>query len=358
LAPVIKELEKHPDEIISKVCVTAQHREMLDPFLEFFNIKTEYDLDIINDDQTLFEITTNILIKLKDVLDAERPDIALVQGDTTTSFIASLAAYYLKIKIGHIEAGLRSCDKYNPFPEEMNRKLIDMMADLFFVPTESAKSNLLREGVDESRIFLTGNTVIDALITALRDKRLSDRALPIEIKESRRLIFVTGHRRESFGEGLENICQALRQIAGLNDEVEIVYPVHLNPNVQKTVSRILGGIDRIHLIKPLDYFLFVKMMKRAYMILTDSGGVQEEAPYLDKPVLVMRNVTERPEVIEAGAAKLVGTKPESIAGEAQRLLTDKEEYFRMASAPNPYGDGRAAEKIIKILIEDSEKNEN
>ena len=352
LAPVIKEMAKHSNKIVSKVCITAQHREMLDPFLQLFGIQPDYDLNLMKPNQTLFDITVNALSSLKDVLEAERPDIVLVQGDTTTAFATSLAAFYLKIKVGHVEAGLRSGKKYNPFPEEINRKFIDHLADLHFAPTETAKRNLLMEGIKENTIFITGNTVIDALLMVLNQD--NEKSLPdLPLKRSTKLILVTGHRRESFGEDLENICRALRRIAQLNDDVEIVYPVHLNPNVQEPVRRILDSIERVHLIEPLDYAAFVQLMNKAYLILTDSGGIQEEAPSLGKPVLVMRNATERPEVIEVGAAKLVGTYEDSIVNETMKLLRDNEEYNRMAQAPNPYGDGKAAERIVKILLEGS-----
>ena len=353
LAPVIKELKRHSDKIASKVCVTAQHREMLDPFLKLFDIKPDYDLDIMKRDQTLFDITANSLSGLKGVLEAERPDIVLVQGDTTTAFAASLAAYYLKVKIGHVEAGLRSSNKYDPFPEEINRRLIDHLADSHFAPTRTTQENLLKEGIAEDTIFVTGNTVVDALFMVLDKARGENHLEDLSIKDGNRLILVTGHRRESFGRGLEDICRALKQITELNDDVEIVYPVHLNPNVQEPVHRILDGLDRVHLIKPLNYVSFVQLMDKAYLILTDSGGIQEEAPSLGKPILVMRNATERPEVIEAGAAKLIGTLSETIVGATMELLGNREEYDRMAELPNPYGDGEAARRIVKILMEES-----
>ena len=353
MAPVVKELERH-SEITSKVCVTAQHREMLDPFLKLLKLSPDYDLDIMEQDQTLFDVTTKALSGIKDVLETEQPNIVLVQGDTTTAFAASLAAFYLKVKIGHVEAGLRSGDKYNPFPEEINRRLIDHLADLHFAPTNTAKEHLLKEGIAGDTVFVTGNTVIDALFSVLSQEfRIeSQEFLPGSglLTCNSRLILVTGHRRESFGKGVENICQALQRIAELNDDVEIVYPVHLNPNVREPVNRILGGLNRVHLTQPLDYVSFIRLMDKAYLILTDSGGIQEEASSLGKPVLVMRNATERPEAIEVGAAKLVGTSPSSIVKETTRLLNDEQEYRRMAQAPNPYGDGHAAEKIVKILM--------
>lgn len=349
LAPVIKELEQHPG-VASKVCVTAQHREMLDPFLKLFEIKPDYDLDIMQPNQSLFDVTAKALLGLKDVLDAERPDIILVQGDTTTAFAAALAAFYLKIRVGHVEAGLRTENKYNPFPEEINRRLVTHLADFHFAPTERARANLLAEGVRDEAICVTGNTVVDALLMTLERTRGQDPLPDLPIEPDRRLLLVTAHRRESFGEGLINICRALKEIAESTDDVEIVYPVHLNPNVRATVQRELRGIERVHLMPPLDYVSFVHLMSRAYLILTDSGGIQEEAPSLGKPVLVMREATERPEAIEAGVAKLVGTAPQRIVGETLRLLKDGEEYNRMARARNPFGDGHAAKRIVDVLL--------
>jgi UDP-N-acetylglucosamine 2-epimerase (non-hydrolysing) len=351
LASVIKELERHPERLVSRVCVTAQHRQMLDPFLKFFGIKSDYDLNVMEQNQTLFDVTTKILLSLKEILMTERPDVVLVQGDTTTAFAASLAAFYSKVRIGHIEAGLRSGDKYNPFPEEINRRLVDHLSDLHFAPTETARQYLLKEGIEDKTIFITGNTVIDTLLMILDGTKGSNYLKDLPVKDGNRLILVTAHRRESFGEGIENICYALRRIVELNHDVEIIYPVHLNPNVQRPVNQILGDLDRVHLMEPLDYVIFVQLMNKAYLILTDSGGIQEEAPSLGKPVLVMRNSTERPEVIEAGAARLVGTTPDSIISETQRLLNDVEEYNKMSHSPNPYGDGKAAQRIVKVLVE-------
>ena len=356
LAPVIKELEKHP-EIVSRVCVTAQHREMLDQVLSLFDINPDWDLDLMRDDQNLFDITADGLRALEKVLKEEKPDIVLVQGDTTTAFVASLAAYYLKIKIGHVEAGLRTSDKYSPFPEEINRRLVDALCDLWFAPTERARQNLLAEGVLEEKVFVTGNTVIDALFLVLGQASrvnsklaLTDFGLPTS---DSRLILVTGHRRESFGEGFEHICKGLRKIVEHYDDVQIVYPVHLNPNVREPVYRILGEIENIYLIEPLEYDRFAFLMNQAYLILTDSGGIQEEAPSLGKPVLVMREKTERPEAIEAGTAKLIGTDSERIFTETQQLLDDQVEYEKMAKAANPFGDGRAAARIVELLLRDA-----
>jgi len=356
LAPVIKELEKHP-EFDSRVCVTAQHREMLDQVLSLFDINPDWDLDLMRDDQNLFDITADGLRALEKVLKEEKPAIVLVQGDTTTAFVASLAAYYLKIKIGHVEAGLRTSDKYSPFPEEINRRLADALCDLWFAPTEWARQNLLREGVPQEKVFVTGNTVIDALFLVLGQASrvnsklaLTDFGLPTS---DSRLILVTGHRRESFGEGFEHICKGLRKIAEHYDDVQIVYPVHLNPNVREPVYRILGEIENIYLIEPLEYDRFAFLMNQACLILTDSGGIQEEAPSLGKPVLVMREKTERPEAIEAGTAKLIGTDSERIFTETQQLLGDQVEYEKMAKAANPFGDGRAAARIVELLLRDA-----
>ncbi|MEN3009737.1 MAG: UDP-N-acetylglucosamine 2-epimerase (non-hydrolyzing), partial [Candidatus Bipolaricaulaceae bacterium] len=351
LAPVIFELKRHP-KVISRVCVTAQHREMLDPFLRLFNIDPDYDLNIMQPNQTLFDITARALYGLKDVLESERPDIVLVQGDTTTAFAAALATFYLKIPIGHVEAGLRTSDKYQPFPEEINRRLISHLADLHFAPTERAKANLLAEGIPPARIHVTGNTVIDALLFILERTRDQD-VLPPELARlppDRKIILVTAHRRENFGKGLENICIALRRIVQEAPEVEIVYPVHLNLNVRAVALRLLAGIERVRLLDPLDYVAFVHLMARSYFILTDSGGIQEEAPTLKKPVLVLRDTTERPEVLEVGAAKLVGTNPNKIVSETLNLLRNPREYDRMANAGNPFGDGQAAIRIVKSLL--------
>ena len=357
LAPVIKELEKNP-EIVSRICVTAQHRQMLDQVLQLFEINPDFDLDLMREDQSLFDITASILQNLEEVLKEERPDIVLVHGDTTTAFVASLAAYYFKIKIGHVEAGLRTYDKYNPFPEEINRRLVDVLCDLWFSPTKNAKQNLLREGAPDDKIFVTGNTVIDALLWVTKHqaspavqegmkRQLYDK-FDVSL-DARRVILVTGHRRESFGEGFENICQGLKKIAEHNPDIQIIYPVHLNPSVRGPVFRILGDTTNVHLIEPLDYALFVFLMNRAYIILTDSGGIQEEAPSLGKPVLVMREKTERPEAIEAGTAKLIGTDCERIFTETQQLLDDQVEYEKMSMATNPFGDGNAAERIVQVL---------
>ena len=358
MAPVIKELGKYPDKFKTIVCVTAQHREMLDQVLNLFDIKPDYDLDIMKPRQDLYGVTSEILLKLKDLFRQIKPDLILVQGDTTTTFAASLAAFYERIEIGHIEAGLRTHNKHQPFPEEMNRHLTSVLADYHFAPTEKAKHHLLEEGVRENHVYVTGNTVIDALLWILKkqsgpeeQKRMREYFLKTFglANSHQQFILVTAHRRESFGEGFENICQAIKEIALRNPDVQIVYPVHLNPNVQEPVYRIIGGVERIHLIEPLEYEPFVYLMNQSFFILTDSGGIQEEAPSLGKPVLVMREVTERPEAVEAGTARLVGSKKESIVREAQKLLDDPEEYQRMASKKNPYGDGKASERIVDLL---------
>ena len=358
MAPVIRELKSRPDLFQSIVCVTAQHRHMLDQVLNLFNIVPDHDLDIMKPGQDLFDITCNVLQGLKLVLEAERPDIVLVHGDTTTTFSASLAAYYCRIPVGHIEAGLRTGNKYAPFPEEINRRITGTLSDLHFAPTETARQNLLREGIPALTIHVTGNTVIDALLTVV--ERISNDATIRDemekrfsfIDSSKRLILVTGHRRENFGEGFENICHALAEIAEQHPGVEILYPVHLNPNVQKPVKRFLGGgkYKNVHLISPVDYLPFVYLMNRSYLIITDSGGVQEEAPSLGKPVLVMRETTERPEALEAGTVKLVGTDRQKIVQEVNLLLNNAEVYQSMRMAHNPYGDGKAALQISTALM--------
>ena len=368
LAPVIKLLQDQNSQFSVRVCVTAQHRQMLDQVLDLFVIVPNYDLDVMTEDQDLYDITARALSGIKPVLDEERPDLVLVQGDTTTTFMASLAAYYLKIPIGHVEAGLRTYDRYHPFPEEMNRHMTAVLADYHFAPTKRALANLLQEGIPEDRVWVTGNTAIDALLWVDSQQRSPQRRQSLKRyfldqwqldAECQKLILVTAHRRESFGEEFKNICQALSEIASRNPQIIIVYPVHPNPNVRTAVSEVLGeGAGRrngrkapgnIYLIDPLDYDPFVYLMSRSHIILTDSGGIQEEAPSLGKPVLVMRNTTERPEGIEAGNAKLVGTDPQRIVEETQRLLEDEMAYRGMASRRNPYGDGHSAEQIVGVL---------
>lgn len=353
MAPVIREFQKYKYDIDLVICITAQHREMLDEVLRVFQITPNYDLDVMLKSQSPFEITSKVLIGIREVLLQEKPDIVLVQGDTTTTFSTALSAYYLKIPIGHIEAGLRTHDMYNPFPEELNRKMTSALSSYHFVPTESAKHNLLREGVDSKTIFLTGNTVIDALFWIIdntgdiREKLVQ--SLPFLRSTTRRIILTTAHRRESFGAPLRNILTALRILVERNYNIEIVYPLHPNPNVQETAREVLSNIERIHLIESLSYASFVHLMKEAYLILTDSGGIQEEAPSLGKPVLVMRSKTERPEALEAGTAKLVGTDVNRIVEATEKLLEDKCEYKRMANIRNPFGDGKASARIAEIV---------
>ena len=354
MAPLVHALAKDP-HFEAKVCVTAQHREMLDQVLNLFSIVPDYDLNIMSPGQGLTEITCRILQGLKPVLESFKPDVVLVHGDTTTTAAASLAAFYQRIPVGHVEAGLRTGDLYSPWPEEANRTLTGHLAMYHFAPTENSRQNLLRENLSDKRIFVTGNTVIDALFW-VRDRVMNDKALNTDLSlrfpflnSGKKMILVTGHRRESFGQGFEKICHALAEIAASNPDVQIVYPVHLNPNVSEPVNRILGHIDNVMLIEPQEYLPFVWLMNHAWLILTDSGGIQEEAPSLGKPVLVMRETTERPEAIDAGTVRLVGTDSQRIVDEVTRLLRDEEEYQRMNRAHNPYGDGRACERILSAL---------
>ncbi len=351
MAPLIKEFQKE-DSFDVKVCVTAQHREMLDQVLDFFDVSPDYDLNIMKPNQSLFDITANTLKGLESVLDEFKPDLIFVQGDTTTAFVGALAGFYKKTKIAHIEAGLRSHNKYSPFPEEMNRVLAGHLADYHFAPTERAKENLFNENIKEN-VYVVGNTVIDALFLGLEIIKEQGEEQYYKhfdfIDFSKRIILVTGHRRESFGEPFENICYALKEIADNYKDVEIVYPVHLNPNVREPVNRILRGMKNIHLIEPLSYPYLIWLMSQSYLVLTDSGGIQEEAPSLGKPVLVMREVTERVEGIEAGTAKLVGTDKENIIKEVSTLLEYKNEYNKMSIATNPYGDGKASVRIKDII---------
>lgn len=367
MAPVVKALQQRRDIFNPLVCVTAQHRQMLDQVLNIFDIVPDYDLDIMQPGQDLFDVTCNVLQRLKPVLERERPDMVLVHGDTTTTMAAALACYYCGISVGHVEAGLRTHNKNSPFPEEINRKLAGALTDLHFAPTELARQNLLREGVEESSIHVTGNTVIDALFTVvekIRNPEFADKITTDLISmyptlitslgnpipsDGPRIILVTGHRRENFGDGFENICHALRGISADYPDVQIVYPVHLNPQVQEPVRRILSGCTNIHLIYPLDYLPFIYLMNKSYLILTDSGGVQEEAPSLGKPVLVMRDTTERPEAVNAGTVKLVGTNYEAIIRNVANLLENVDAYEVMSLAVNPYGDGHACGRIIEAL---------
>ncbi|WP_159737472.1 non-hydrolyzing UDP-N-acetylglucosamine 2-epimerase [Vibrio atypicus] len=354
MAPLVKELDGAVG-IEAKVCVTAQHREMLDQVLDLFNIKPDFDLDIMKTGQSLNDVTSRILLGLRPILQEFKPDIVLVHGDTATTLSASLAAYYEQVSIGHVEAGLRTGNIYSPWPEEGNRKLTGALSSLHFAPTQGSANNLLAENIDQTNVSITGNTVIDALML-VKQRLVEDSDLAETLNHlfpmldpNKKLILVTGHRRESFGGGFERICESLAEIAENNPESQIIYPVHLNPNVQEPVNRILKGIDNIYLIEPQDYLPFVYLMDRSYLILTDSGGIQEEAPSLGKPVLVMRETTERPEAVEAGTVKLVGTDKATIISEVNRLIKDEEAYTKMSKAHNPYGDGQACNRIIGAI---------
>lgn len=350
MAPVIKALRVCPDcfqEV--QVCLTAQHRELLDQVIRVFDIAVDYDLNLMAPDQSLHEVTSRVLTGVGGVLDAARPNVVLVHGDTTTSFTAALAAYYRKTRIGHVEAGLRTYDKMRPFPEEMNRRLADVLCDYHYAPTQSARENLLRENIPADSVLVTGNTVIDALLYAAARPYCFNDALLDRAGRERRLLLVTAHRRESFGEPFREMCRAIADLAAQNADLEVIYPVHPNPNVRRVTGEILADRERIHLIDPLEYLPFVHLLKKATIVLTDSGGIQEEAPSLGKPVLVMREVTERPEAIEAGTALLVGTRRDTIVNAVQRLLDDTSAYEAMANAVNPYGDGKASERIAGHL---------
>ena len=358
MAPLVKEFQKDTEHFETKVCVTAQHRQMLDQVLEVFGITPDYDLNIMAPNQDLYDITSKVLLGLRDVLKDFAPDVVLVHGDTTTSMAASLAAFYRQIAVAHVEAGLRTYDMLSPWPEEMNRQVTDRICTYYFAPTGQSRQNLLRENIEEKKIFVTGNTVIDALLMAvdiIATKTGMEEQIHKEIQEKgytvgeRDYILVTGHRRENFGEGFLHICKAIRELASKYPDIDIVYPVHLNPNVQKPVYELLSGLDNVFLISPLDYLPFIYAMQHSILLLTDSGGVQEEAPSLGKPVLVMRNTTERPEAVEAGTVKLVGTDAETIVGNVVELLRNKELYKRMSETHNPYGDGQACERIVNAL---------
>ena len=358
MAPLVKALQKDTEHFETRVCVTAQHRQMLDQVLEVFGITPEYDLNIMAPNQDLYDITAKVLMGLREVLKDFRPDTVLVHGDTTTSMAASLAAFYMQIPVGHVEAGLRTYNMLSPWPEEMNRQVTDRICIYYFAPTEQSKKNLLQENIDEKKIFITGNTVIDALLMAvdiISSTPGMEEKIAKEFQEkgytvgNREYILVTGHRRENFGEGFLHICKAIKELAALHPDMDIVYPVHLNPNVQKPVYELLSGVDNVYLISPLDYLPFIYAMQHSTLLLTDSGGVQEEAPSLGKPVLVMRDTTERPEAVEAGTVKLVGTDAEAIVSNVTALLQDKEMYKRMSETHNPYGDGQACERIMVAL---------
>ncbi|MEH3086151.1 MAG: UDP-N-acetylglucosamine 2-epimerase (non-hydrolyzing) [Xylophilus ampelinus] len=357
MAPVVQGLQAAAPDLQTVVCVTAQHRQMLDSVLQLFEIVPDHDLDVMRPGQDLTDVTCHILQGLRRVLDAERPDLVLVHGDTTTTLAASLAAYYARVPVGHVEAGLRTGNKLAPYPEEVNRMVTGAVADIHFAPTTASRDNLLREGVRPDAIHVTGNTVIDALVSVVAKLRPGS-ALAAQLDErfgfldpAKRLVLVTGHRRENFGAGFENICNALADIAAAHADVEIVYPVHLNPNVRRPVEQILAArrLANVHLIEPVDYLPFVYLMQRSHLIVTDSGGVQEEAPSLGKPVLVMRETTERPEAVAAGTVRLVGTGRASIVDHATRLLTDADLYRDMSQAHNPYGDGHAVERIVRAI---------
>ena len=358
MAPLVKALQKDTEHFETRVCVTAQHRQMLDQVLEVFGVTPEYDLNIMAPNQDLYDITAKVLLGLREVLKDFRPDTVLVHGDTTTSMAASLAAFYMQIPVGHVEAGLRTYNMLSPWPEEMNRQVTDRICTYYFAPTEQSRANLLQENIDAKKIFITGNTVIDALLMAVdiistaagvkekMAKELQEKGYTVGDRE---YILVTGHRRENFGDGFLHICKAIKELAALHPEMDIVYPVHLNPNVQKPVYELLSGLSNVYLISPLDYLPFIYAMQHSTLLLTDSGGVQEEAPSLGKPVLVMRDTTERPEAVEAGTVKLVGTNAEAIVSNVTALLLDKEMYKRMSETHNPYGDGQACERIIAAL---------
>lgn len=347
MCPLVNELKKR-EELQTVVCVTGQHRQMLDMVLEAFDVTPEYDLSIMKDKQTLFDVTTNILNRIKEVLEKEKPDVVLVHGDTSTTFVTALACFYLQIPVGHVEAGLRTYNIYSPYPEEFNRQAVSIISKFNFAPTELSKQNLLKEGKNPESIYVTGNTAIDALITTVR----ADYTHPeLEWAMGSRLIMITAHRRENLGEPMRHMFQAIRRVMDEHPDVKAIYPIHMNPVVREIADEFLGGDDRIHIIEPLDVLDFHNFLSRSYLILTDSGGIQEEAPSLGKPVLVMRDTTERPEGIAAGTLKLVGTEEEIIYNEFSRLLSEKEEYEAMSKASNPYGDGHACERIADILEE-------
>ncbi len=363
MAPLVKAFENYQSDFDTKVCVTAQHREMLDQVLDIFEIHPAYDLDLMKKNQDLYDVTSNILLSFKEVLDDFSPDLVLVHGDTTTTFSVSLSCYYKKIAVGHVEAGLRTGNIYSPWPEEVNRKLTGVIANYHFAPTEKSKENLLKENVHSDQIVVTGNTVVDALFLALNKieqnnslkQRLAletETVLPNVNLEKDKIVLITGHRRENFGEGFRNICAAIKELANKFKETTFVYPVHLNPNVKGPVNELLTGISNVRLIAPLGYLSFIHLMSKSYLILTDSGGIQEEAPSLGKPVLVMRDTTERPEAVTAGTVKLVGTDKNLIISEVSKLIEDSAYHEQMSEAVNPYGDGKACKRIIAHLKRD------
>ena len=352
MCPLVLEMSKYPDYIEPIVAVTAQHREMLDQVLELFNIKPDYDLNIMASGQTLYDITTRALTGLKEVIEEAKPDMVLVHGDTTTTFAGALAAFYAQVPVGHVEAGLRTGNKYSPYPEEMNRKLTGSIADMHFAPTSTSKANLLKENVNPETILVTGNTVIDALETTVKaDYKFADAEFNKIFARGNRLILMTTHRRENLGEPMRNVYKALRKVLETHSDVEAIFPVHKNPKVREIVQEELGGLDRVHLIEPMDYEPFANLMGKVDIVLTDSGGIQEEAPALGKPVLVLRDTTERPEAVDAGTVKLIGTEYEDVLRETNLLLDDAEHYKKMAEATNPYGDGKACERIIRAILQ-------
>lgn len=351
MCPLVLEMKKYSDFIEPVVAVTAQHREMLDQVLELFAIKPDYDLNIMTSGQTLYDVTTRALMGLKDVMEEAKPDIVLVHGDTTTTFAGALAAFYAQIPVGHVEAGLRTGDKYSPYPEEMNRKLTGSIADMHFAPTATSKGNLLKENVPADNILITGNTVIDALqVTVKKDYVFADDEFNKVFEKGSRLILMTTHRRENLGEPMRHVYKALKTVLETHKDVEAIFPVHKNPKVREIVKEELGHLDRVHLIEPMDYEPFANLMAKVDIVLTDSGGIQEEAPALGKPVLVLRDTTERPEAVEAGTVKLIGTEYEDVLHETNLLLDDVEHYRSMAEAANPYGDGKACERIVKAIL--------
>lgn len=347
MAPLVKELGNR-EEIKSIVCVTAQHREMLDQVLEVFDIKPDYDLNIMKQGQSLSEITSRVLMGLEEIIQKEKPNIILVHGDTTTTFAGALAAFYNNVDIGHVEAGLRTWNKYSPFPEEMNRQMVDRMSDMYFAPTDVSKNNLIKENIDIDKIYVTGNTAIDAMKTTVNDNYYNE---IFDWVGNDKLILLTAHRRENLGEPMRNIFRAVKRIIEKHNDIKVIYPIHLNPKVREVANEVFDGVDRIRLIEPLEVFDFHNFINKSYIILTDSGGIQEEAPSLGKPVLVLRNTTERPEGVEAGTLKLVGTDEDTIYNETDMLLSSKEEYDKMSKASNPYGDGSASRYIVDAIID-------
>jgi UDP-N-acetylglucosamine 2-epimerase (non-hydrolysing) len=351
VAPIIQEFKRFPDRVVCQTCVTGQHRQMIEPLFDIFDLAVDFDLQIMRSNQTLEYITSSVLTQVGDIIRAEQPDYLLVQGDTTTAMAAALAAFYNRVKVGHVEAGLRTWNRFEPYPEEVNRKVIDSVSDLCFAHTERAKQNLLQEGIDERIISVTGNTVIDALLhVASLDVPVAGTILERLPSDGRKMVLVTAHRRENFGRPINDICKAIQTIARQREDVYFVYPVHLNPNIQKPVYEHLSDMDNVLLTEPLNYVEFVQLMKKAHIILTDSGGLQEESPSLGKPVLVLREVTERPEARDAGAIEIVGTDAGNIARCFNRLIDDNERYRKMAEAENPYGDGTASQKIVRSIM--------